>query len=58
MTPAEALAQAFKEKYNLTYRCSVNLEATINNMFHAGLTTENIVDIIEDIYDHYEEVNS
>jgi hypothetical protein len=54
MITAERLACEVGDKYNLTYRCKVNLEGTINNMFHFGLDVLQIVDIIDDIYSHIE----
>lgn len=52
---AEALAQAFQHEYSLTYKCTVNLEGTINTMLSYGLDLEKIREIIEDIYDNFED---
>jgi hypothetical protein len=40
--------------YHLTYRCACNLEGTINNLLHYGLTLEQSEDIVRDILDNYE----
>lgn len=47
---AENLAQEFRLQYNLTYRCSINLEGTINNLLLYKLNIEQITDILTDIF--------
>jgi hypothetical protein len=53
--PAEALAQELRAKYELTYRCSVNLEGTINNMLFYGMKIDQVKDVLEDLYDNFEQ---
>jgi hypothetical protein len=48
---AEELAAELAVMYGLTYRASVNLEGTINNMLSYGLTIEQCDDVISDILD-------
>jgi hypothetical protein len=50
----EELLDKLQDKYDLTYRCKVNLEGTTNNMLYYGLTLEQCEDIIMDIYDNEE----
>ena len=51
---AEALAQKYRTDYDLTYRCSVCLEGTINNILLYGLSYIQIKNILEDILDSIE----
>jgi hypothetical protein len=51
---AEILSSSFANDYNLTYRCQINLEGTINNMLFYGLSQQTIEDILRDIYDNLE----
>lgn len=53
LTVAE-VAQKFQKQYGLTYRCTVNLEGTIFNMLHAGISMVKIEDFIADLYDNFE----
>ena len=51
---AEELAKELTAEYDLTYRCGVNLEGTINNMLHYGLTIEQAEDVLRDVLDNLE----
>ena len=55
-TPAEDLAFEMARRYGLAWRTQVNLEATINNMQHFGLTLANTKDVITDILDNLETI--
>lgn len=52
------LAQELRHKYGLTYGCSVNLEGTINNMIHYGMGEEPIKDILTDLLDNVDFVET
>lgn len=51
---AEKLAKDIKNKYNLSHKCSVNLEDTINNMIDYGLSIKKIEGILLDIFENIE----
>lgn len=51
---AESLAYNLRLEYGLTYRCSVNLEGTINNLLQKGLSLQEVEDVVRDILDNIE----
>lgn len=58
MVNRELIAFWLQSKYNLTYRCTCNLEGTIDKLLSLGVIAEDIRDIITDIYDNYERVDN
>ena len=52
MNDAERIAKYFAEKYNLNYRSQVNLEGCINNMFFYDLSEDEIVNLLDDLYEN------
>lgn len=51
---AQDLSQKLQAEYQLTYRCTVNLEGTINTLLYHKLTIEEVESVIRDILDNYE----
>lgn len=50
----EELVKELVTEYDLTYRCGVNLEGTINNLLHFGLTIEQARNVLTDVLDNFE----